>query len=84
MSIPQDHVFESALALPQAERAQLALQLLESLDPPGEETSAEQFGAELRERVEAYRRGEIESLSVDETRSMVNQQLGLRCPSDSP
>lgn len=37
MSISQDHVFETALSLPQPERANLAFQLLQSLDSPVEE-----------------------------------------------
>lgn len=75
MSIQQDHLLETALALPQEERAQIAFQLLQSLDPPGEEIAAEEFGADLRERVEAYRRGEISSLSLEETRAAINQRL---------
>ncbi len=75
MSIPQDHLLETALALPQAERARIAFQLLQSLDPPGEEVAAEEFGADLRERVEAYRRGEIGSSSLEETRAVINQRL---------
>jgi hypothetical protein len=37
MSMSQDHLFETALSLPQAERADLASQLLRSLEMQGEE-----------------------------------------------
>jgi putative addiction module component (TIGR02574 family) len=75
MSPSQDQLFETALSLPQFERADLAFQLLQSLDPPGEELTTEEFGTELRERVEAYRRGEIDSTSLEETRTIIQQRL---------
>jgi len=55
MSSAPDPFLETALALPQSQRADLAFQLLQSLDPPGEEISAEQFSASLHERVESSR-----------------------------
>jgi putative addiction module component (TIGR02574 family) len=61
--------------LPQSERADLAFQLLQSLTPPGEEISSEEFGAELHERVEAHRHGKLQSFSLDETRAIVQQRL---------
>lgn len=75
MSMSQDHLFETALSLPQAERADLAFQLLESLEPPGEDVSSDEFAAELHERVEAYRRGEAASSSLEETRRMIERRL---------
>jgi putative addiction module component (TIGR02574 family) len=78
MSIPQDQLFDSALSLPQAERADLAFQLLQSLALPGEEVTSEEFGAELRERIEAHRRGEVPSFSLEETRAIVQQKLQER------
>jgi putative addiction module component (TIGR02574 family) len=75
MSIPQDQLFENALSLPQSERADLAFQLLQSLQPPGEEIGLDEFGAALRERVAEYRRGETESFSLEETRAIVQQRL---------
>lgn len=47
MDTPQDPLFESALSLPQVERADLAFQLLQTLRPPGDEISAEEFATEL-------------------------------------
>jgi putative addiction module component (TIGR02574 family) len=75
MSITQAQVFESALSLPQPDRADLAFQLLQSLTPPGEEISSDEFGAELHERIEAHRRGELRSFSLDETQAAVQQRL---------
>jgi putative addiction module component (TIGR02574 family) len=75
MSTSYNEFFETALALPQSERADLVFQLLQSLNTPGEEISAEEFGSELRGRVEAYRRGELKSFSLEETRAIVQQRL---------
>jgi putative addiction module component (TIGR02574 family) len=75
MSMPQEHFFETALSLPQSERADLAFQLLQSLDHPGDEVPAEQFGDELQARIDAYRRGDLEGLSVEETRAIVQRRL---------
>jgi putative addiction module component (TIGR02574 family) len=78
MSIPQHQLFDFALSLPQAERADLAFQLLQSLDPPGDEVAPEEFGAELHERIAAFRRGEMPSFSLEETRRLVRQRLQER------
>jgi putative addiction module component (TIGR02574 family) len=75
MSLPQDPIFESALSLPQPQRADLAFQLLQSLDPPGEEVSSEEFSAELLGRIEKYHRGEVKSFSLDETRALIEERL---------
>jgi putative addiction module component (TIGR02574 family) len=64
------------LSLPQSERAELAFQLLQSLDPPGQPTAAEEFGSELERRAEAYRNGSLESVSLDEARNEIRKRLG--------
>jgi putative addiction module component (TIGR02574 family) len=74
--MPQDNLFECALSLPQSERAELAFQLLQSLDPPGQPTPAEEFGSELERRVEAYRNSSLESVSLDEARNEIRKRLG--------
>jgi putative addiction module component (TIGR02574 family) len=75
MSTTHDAFFESALSLPTSDRANLAFHLLQSLELPGEEISSDEFGQELRSRVEAYRRGEMPSYSLEEVREMMRQQL---------
>ena len=75
MSMSQDQFLETALSLPQSERADLAFQLLQSLDQPGEVVSSEEFGSELRGRIEAHRRGEIGSFSLEEARAIIQQRL---------
>ena len=75
MSTSSNHVFETALLLSDAERADLAYQLLQSLVPPGDEVTAEEFGTELHKRAEAHRRGELPSFTLEETRALVKQRL---------
>jgi hypothetical protein len=75
MSTPPNQLFESALSLPQAERADLAFQLLQTLVPDTDEISPEEFGAHLHERVEAHRRGDLPSFSLEETRAIVKERL---------
>ena len=75
MSTSPNPLFESALALPQEERADLAFQLLQTLTPPAEEISSAELADELRERVEAHRRGEQKSFTPDEAREIVAKRL---------
>jgi putative addiction module component (TIGR02574 family) len=75
MSVPQNHLFESALSLPQEERADLAFQLLQTLVPAADEISTEEFAAELHGRVEAHRRGDLLSFSLEESRAIVQERL---------
>ncbi|MEM8945758.1 MAG: addiction module protein [Planctomycetota bacterium] len=75
MSLSADQLAESALALPQAARADLALQLLQSLTPPGDAVSSEQFGRQLRERVEKHREGQLDSLPVEDARAAIRKRL---------
>jgi putative addiction module component (TIGR02574 family) len=75
MSMPQGQLFESALSLPQAERADLAFRLLQSLDPSEDEVASDEFGAELYRRIEAHRRGELGGFSLEEARAIVQERL---------
>ncbi|MGD9632096.1 MAG: addiction module protein [Pirellulales bacterium] len=84
MSTTHDAFFESALALPSSDRADLAFQLLQSLELPGEEISSDEFGNELRSRVAAYRRGEIASYSIEEVRNMMEHRLSRPAQSSEP
>jgi putative addiction module component (TIGR02574 family) len=75
MSLSENQLFETALSLPQAERADLAFQLLQSLTPPGDEVSSAEFGAEIHDRIAAHRRGEINSFRLDESRAIIRDRL---------
>ena len=75
MSISENPLVDSTLALPQEERADLALQLLQSLELPGEEVTAQELGQELRDRAEKYRQSEIDSSSLDEVRAIIEKRI---------
>jgi putative addiction module component (TIGR02574 family) len=75
MSLSENQLFETALSLPQAERADLAFQLLQSLTPPGDEISSAELGAEIQNRIAAHRRGELDSFSLEKTPAIIRQRL---------
>jgi hypothetical protein len=75
MSPTPNPLFESALALPDAERADLAFLLLQTLTPAGDEIPNNEFAAELHERIAGHRRGELQSFSIEETRAAVYDRL---------
>jgi len=78
MTIPANHLTETALSLSQSERADLALHLLQSLTPPGNKVTDEDFGQQLHERVQDYRSGKVSSSSLDETRTIIEQAISTR------
>jgi len=55
-------ILEDALTLPRAERAQLAEQLLTSLEPPSREEIDEFWVREAEARLDAYKRGETQAI----------------------
>lgn len=66
MSKKGTQVLEEALTLPPAERAQLAERLLESLDISPDRKMDQLWAQEAEDRVDAFERGEIKSVSIRE------------------
>ena len=65
MATATDDLLKQVLSLPPSERARLAEQLLESLEPPNERNR--QLGAEEAERrLEAYERGDLTANPAEE------------------
>jgi putative addiction module component (TIGR02574 family) len=61
-----------ALRLPEAERGELAIKLIESLDPPEAEGEVDEaWGAEIQQRVEELRSGQVKPLSWSEARRLI-------------
>ncbi|WP_210417790.1 addiction module protein [Bythopirellula goksoeyrii] len=75
MATSANPLIESILSLTQTQRAELAVQILQSLELPGEEISSEEYGQELRSRVEKYRNGEMESVSLDDAREILEKRI---------
>lgn len=59
-------VFEAALSLPNESRAELAEQLLESLDVDSSPEITQEMIDEAERRLEAYRQGEIQAVPGEE------------------
>jgi len=67
-----------ALSLPASLRAQLAAQLLDSLDEDPEDSVARSWNEEANRRWLAYKRGEIEAISEEESVADLEERL-RRC-----
>jgi putative addiction module component (TIGR02574 family) len=63
-------ILQKALALPEAERELLVECLLESLDPPGEVMTDEEFAAELDRRVAELDADPSKAIPWSEVRKM--------------
>ena len=71
-------VLKDAMALPAAERAEIAGTLLESLEPPPEAGIEEAWRAEVAARVAALDAGEVETIPWEEVRSRLLLKLSER------
>ena len=78
MSIELDALKQEAAKLSQAERADLALALLESLDSATEDEDDVERAwlVEIKRRVDEIERGEAKLIPGDEVFARVRQQLG--------
>jgi len=66
MSKRSTEVIEEALSLPPVERAELADRLLSSLDSPSGRIIDELWAQEAEDRIDAFERGEIRTVSSPE------------------
>jgi putative addiction module component (TIGR02574 family) len=71
-------LLRSALALPQAERSEIAGRLLESLEPPPETSVEEAWRVEVAARVAALDAGEVETVPWEEVRNRLLEKLSER------
>ena len=69
-----DELHAAVLSLPDRERAQLAAKILASLDADPDVEAA--WIAEVRDRLAAYRRGEIEAVPVEEVMAKARKIVG--------
>lgn len=58
---------EQVLRLSESQRAEMASALLDSLRPPSNHRNAEELGREIAQRAEAYHRGELGTIGIDES-----------------
>jgi putative addiction module component (TIGR02574 family) len=69
-----ESITSAALALPPESRAALAETLLASLETPLEITHRAAWEQEIEDRIDAYERGELETISREE----IMRQLGKK------
>ena len=67
---------EKAAQLSEAERAELALALIESLDGPAETGVEEAWRVEIERRVAQVERGEVQLIPGDEVFGRLRRRLG--------
>ena len=67
---------EKAAQLSEAERAELALALIESLDGPAEADVEEAWRVEIERRVAQVERGEVQLIPGDEVFERLRRRLG--------
>jgi putative addiction module component (TIGR02574 family) len=61
-----DAIFDAALSLPSEDRATLADKLVESLRAEESAELSPEWTAEIRRRIEAYKRGEMKTIPAEE------------------
>ncbi len=66
MSANTEQILQQALALPLEERAQLIERLLATFQTPADPALDQLWANEAHDRLDAYDRGELDAVSVDE------------------
>ena len=74
MNTTLDELNAAVLSLPRADRAHLAARILASLDEDAEVETA--WISEVRERLAAYRRGDIEAVPVEDVLAKAREIVG--------
>ena len=77
MSTTLDELKREAAKLPDAERAELALSLIESLDAPADEGDfEEEWRQEIERRASQVDRAEVQPVPGDEVFARIRRRLG--------
>ncbi|MHB1195154.1 MAG: addiction module protein [Longimicrobiales bacterium] len=75
MNTTLDELHSAVLSLPEVERARLAARILASLDEVGGVEAA--WVSEVRERLAAYRRGEVAAVAAEEVLDKARRIVAL-------
>lgn len=67
---------KKAAQLPEQERAELALSLIESLDGPADPNVEEAWAQEIERRVRQVEKGEAELIPAEEVFARIRRRLG--------
>lgn len=71
MTTAADNVFQAALQLAEAERAEIAAMLLESIDPGTDADWDEAWDAEIAKRIEDMDQGKVKAVPWAEARRII-------------
>jgi len=74
MSASSEQLLEEALALPPHERAELVERLLATFQSPPDPEIDKLWAREAEERLDAYDRGELKAVSVEEVFNKIRQR----------
>lgn len=74
MSATSEQILQQALALPPEERAELLEQLLAAFQGPTDPVLDEMWAAEAHDRLDAYDRGELEAVNLEEVLEQIDEQ----------
>ena len=69
---------DQALRLSESQRAEIASALLDSLRPPTEHRTAEELSRGVTDRAEAYHRGELPAISLEESLQQAREILARK------
>lgn len=75
MSLDREQIFNEALSLPDADRAELADRLHASLGDDVDPEIEAAWLAEIERRIDAVDRGEIEMMTLDEFRRRMRERF---------
>jgi len=75
MSPESQQILEGALMLPPTERAELVERLLQSFEFPARKEIDEAWAQEVENRIDAYDRGELKSVSAADVFEEIDRQV---------
>ena len=75
MAIPAEKLLEEVLSLPDDMRESLALRLLESLDPPNDDSVRTAWTAEALRRRDEVRSGKVKTVSAQQVATELDELL---------
>lgn len=73
MTTAADTLFQTALQLPENDRAELAARLMDSIDPVTDEDVAEAWDAEVAKRVTELDQGKVKTIAWAEVRRRLEE-----------
>jgi putative addiction module component (TIGR02574 family) len=74
VSATSEQIIQQALALPLKERAELIEQLLATFEVPPDPTLNELWATEAHDRLDAYNRGELGLVNVEEVFKQIDER----------